>query len=121
MELSGNYTFSEANSIWKFRESAFAGSRAPSRCAIEPELICGEDPGLMGRSLFFSAAVCLFVAVSATAQSVSLLPPASPFRIEPGTSFSASTERKPAAGELGTASVGTARIMLDFTDALDVI
>ena len=75
----------------------------------------------MGRSLYFAAAVCLFVALSATAQSVSLVPPASPFRIEPGTSFSASTERKPAARELGTASGGTARITSDFTDALDVI
>ena len=71
----------------------------------------------MERLLLFSATVCLLAAISAAGQTVAL----TPFKIEPGTSFSASTaERQPAAAR-SILSPESERISSDFTNALEII
>lgn len=70
--------------------------------------------------LYSSLAVC-FSALCVSAQTISQLPPVSPFRIEQGVSFSASTARKPIFPEAREKSPAVNRISGDFTDALDLI
>jgi carboxyl-terminal processing protease len=76
----------------------------------------------MKRSIFFVSAVFVLGTLPAIAQTVSQVPALSPFKIEPGSTFSASVERRPAP-ELGLPSRSAAadRIVGDLSAALDLI
>jgi carboxyl-terminal processing protease len=72
------------------------------------------------RRTFYLLAALWLATLSAGAQSVSQLPTLTPFRLEPGSSFSASGEKKsePKRSKL---SAESERIVGDFADALEVI
>jgi len=78
----------------------------------------------MRRNLFyFSALFAVFaLPVFAQQQTVSQLPEVVPFKITPGTSFSASVPQpKENAGVVQSNQIGDRRVVGDFSDALEII
>ncbi|HVF29523.1 MAG TPA: S41 family peptidase [Pyrinomonadaceae bacterium] len=65
--------------------------------------------------IFLSIAFCLFT-VTCAGQSV----PVTPFRIEPGSSFSASPEKKPAARRTGLTEASE-KVASDYIEALEIV
>lgn len=75
----------------------------------------------MKKFLSFACASCIFGTIFVQAQTASKAPAADPFRIDPGSSFSASTSPRSSLTASAPSSPAAARIVSDVSEALGLI
>jgi carboxyl-terminal processing protease len=76
----------------------------------------------MKKFLSFACASCIFGTIFVHAQTASKMPAADPFRIDQGSSFSASTSPRPnSVTEAAPSTPAAGRIITDISQALDLI
>ncbi|MEO8042387.1 MAG: hypothetical protein ABI646_07250, partial [Acidobacteriota bacterium] len=76
----------------------------------------------MKKFLSFACASCIFGTIIVQAQTAAKMPSADPFRIDQGSSFSASTSPRPGSvANASTATPAAGRIISDVSQALELI
>ncbi|HUR96828.1 MAG TPA: S41 family peptidase [Pyrinomonadaceae bacterium] len=75
----------------------------------------------MKKFLSFACALSIFAVVSARGQAISRVPGSDPFRIDQGSSFSASTKRRAPVADPPVSTAAAGKIVSDVEQALDLI